>query len=151
MAMTGFYAIQNSEIRFGRDGNWYADGERIANPRIAALFSRSVEPCSGGGYRLRVGDETAPIIVDDTPYVVVGVDIAAAIRVTLNDGTQEQVAAESLALSDDNVFYITVKGGAATARLLRQAHYQIASHVAEAGDGSFVLRVGGREYPIRRR
>ena len=39
MARAGFYAIESHEIRFGRDGEWYSDGERIANAKIAALFS----------------------------------------------------------------------------------------------------------------
>src|SRR5574342_103345 len=54
MARAGFYAIQNSEIRFGRDGRWYADGQPIANARIADLFSQHVQRRPDGGYMLRI-------------------------------------------------------------------------------------------------
>src|SRR5690606_14506329 len=145
------YAIHNSEIRFGKDGEWYADGERIANPRIARLFSRSIQPGPDGGYILQVGDESASILVDDTPYVVTGVTVGEGIRVMLNDGSEEETAADTIEMSDDNVFYCRVKGGSVPARLLRQAHYQLAAHVVEGADGKFVLRVGSSEYPIRRR
>jgi hypothetical protein len=151
MAVVGFYAIHNSEIRFGNDGHWYADGDRIENRRIADLFSRSVERGPGGGYILRVGDETASIAVDDTPYVVTAVAVGDHVRATLNDGTEERIAPESIELSRDNVFYCRVKNGSEPARLLRPAHYQLAAHVGEHRDGEFVLRLGTRELPIRQR
>ena len=74
-ARGGFYAIHNSEIRFGRDGRWYADGQLIANPRIADLFSQHVCRRPDGGYMLRIADEQAPIVVEDTPYVVTGAEL----------------------------------------------------------------------------
>lgn len=151
MPMAGFYAIQNSEIRFGRDGQWYADGEPIANPRIAALFSRSVEARGDGGYRLRVGDETAPIVVDDTPYVVTGIAAGDRLRVTLNDGTEEEVDAGNILLGDADVFYCRVKGGTEDARLLRPAHYQLAALIEEGAPGEFRLRVGSHVHAIVRR
>ncbi len=149
MAVAGFYAIHNSEIRFGADGRWYADGEPITNDRIARLFSRSVEPDGEGGYRLRVGDEMAPIAVDDTPYVVTSVSCEDPLEITLNDQTTEELDESSLEISADNVFYCRVKGGRERARLLRPAHYQLASLVAEDDDAGYVLRCHGRAIPIR--
>lgn len=152
MAMAGFYAIHNSEIRFGCDGVWYADGEPIDNPRIARLFSQSVVRApEGDGYMLRVGDETARIIVDDTPYVVTGVSAGDRLVVTLNDGSTEDVAPESLRLGDNNVFYCRVKAGRESARFLRPAHYQLAEHIGETAAGEFELRLGTRAFPIRSR
>jgi len=151
MPIGGFYAIHNSEIRFGSDGHWYADGDRIENRRIEQLFSRSVERGADGGYMLRVGDETATIIVDDTPYVVTAIAVDDDVRATLNDGTEEEIAPESIEMSRDNVFYCRVKDGSEPARLLRAAHYQLAAHIGERADGEFVLRTGQREFPIRQR
>ena len=42
MPRAGFYTVESGKISFRRDGNWYSDDERIDNPRIALLFSRSV-------------------------------------------------------------------------------------------------------------
>ncbi len=151
MPMAGFYAIQNSEIRFGSDGHWYADGDRIENDRIARLFSKSVEGDGKDGYILRVGDETAPIVVDDTPYVVTAVTVGDGVRVTLNDGSEEEVSPETLELSERSVFYCRVKGDREWARLLRPAHYQLAAHVVESASGGFRLRLGSRDFRIRPR
>lgn len=148
MPGAGFYAIQNSEIRFGSDGVWYADGEPIANQRIARLFAQSVERVAGGGYILRIGDESAPIVVDDTPYVVTSVDVGTDLVVELNDGGREVVAPASLRVGAGNVFYVAVKHGREEARLLRPAHYQLAAHIQETDAGEFVLRLGSRVFPI---
>jgi len=151
MASAGFYTIHNSEIRFATDGYWYADGERIENRRIAALFSRSVERDPNGGYRLRVGDEVAPIIVDDTAYVVIGITLRGAIELALNDGSYEALAEDSLEISSRHVFYCRVKGASEPARFLRAAHYQLSDLIQESDDGSFELRFENRVISIRTR
>lgn len=151
MPIAGFYAVHNSEIRFARDGKWYADGELIDNPKIARLFASSIERSTNGGYRLRVGDETAPIVVEDTPYVVTSVDIDGELVVTLNDGSSEVVADDGIRIGDEDVFYCDVKGGREKARLLRPAHYQLAAHVEPDASGGFRLRVGERVLPLRKR
>lgn len=151
MPGAGFYAIHNSEIRFASDGQWYADGELIANQRIADLFARSIERADDGGYRLRVGDEVASILVDDTPYVVTGVESFEPPRISLNDGSVENLAGDSLEISRDNIFYCDVKEGRERARFLRPAHYQLGQRLEEVGPGRFALRLGNRVVPVRTR
>ena len=152
MARAGFYAVQNSDIRFGRDGRWYADDEVIANPRIAALFARHVERRPDGGYMLQIGDERAPIRVDDTPYVITGsTGHDGAIRIEINDGTCERLDPRTLAIGDGSVLYCRIKGGAEPARFLRAAYYQLADHIGATAGGGFVLQLPSGEYPIERR
>src|SRR5262247_4812109 len=142
MARAGFYAIQNSEIRFGRDGRWYADGEPIANPRIADLFSQHVQRRPDGGYMLRIGDEQAPILVDDTPYVITGAEVTAegTVWLELNDRSREALDPRTLRIGADDVLYCRVKQSAEAARFLRPAYYQIAQHIGRANSGGFVFR-----------
>src|SRR6185369_16553414 len=113
MAKAGFWAIESHTIRFGRDGRWYADDEPIANPRIADLFSRHIVRGDDGAWWLRIGDERAKIVVDDTPFVVTRVDgePQSGFRITLNDGTSEPLAARSLTFGAHDVLYCDVKEG----------------------------------------
>lgn len=152
MPRAGFYAIQASTIRFGRDGNWYADDEQITNTRIADLFSRHVTRDPAGGYMIRMGDERAHIVVDDTPYVVISAAAAPGgdVSVELNDRTVEQLDASSLHAGADDVLYCQVKEGRERARFLRPAYYQLAPHIREIEPTRFVLDVGGKTYPIQR-
>ncbi len=149
MARAGFYAIHSSTIRFGRDGRWYSDDEPITNTRIADLFSKHVVRRPDGSYGIEIGWDKAPIEVEDTPYVVARVDAGAdgAFYIELNDESRELLDVTSLSMSDENVLYCSVKGGAERARFLRAAYYQLAPHFHEAG-GRFYVRAGGRDHAI---
>lgn len=152
MARAGFYAIHNSHIRFGRDGRWYADGQPIVNRRIADLFSSHVRRADSGGYMLEIGPERAPIEVDDTPYVVVGVQIdeKGSAKIELNDHTVEALDAGSLQVGTDEVLYCRVKSGTERARFLRAAYYQLAPFITESEAGHFELMLGGTAYSLAR-
>jgi len=153
MPRGGFYAIHNSEIRFGRDGRWYADGQVIENQRIADLFAQHVQRRPDGGYMLRIADEQAPIEVDDTPFVVIGAELAAegTLWVELNDRSRERLDPHTLQVGGDDVLYCRVKDGREPARFLRPAYYQVAPYIAATAPGAFVLRLSGGDYPIARR
>jgi uncharacterized protein len=151
MPKAGFWAIESHTIRFGRDGRWYADDEPIANPRIAALFARHVTRAEDGSWWLKIGDERAQIVVDDTPFVVTRVDgnPQRGFRITLNDGSSEDLAPQSLDLGDDDVLYCDVKSGAYRARFLRPAQSELLDHVTSDGE-RFVLPVPGGVQPLER-
>jgi hypothetical protein len=152
MAMAGFYTIQSSRIVFGRDGEWYADGARIENRRIADLFARSVRRRDGGGYELCIAEERAAIEVEDTAYVVRGVfGDGGQLAVELNDASAEKLDAASLAVGSGNVLYCKVKAGAEWARFTRPAYHQLASSIREIAPGRFALEMGGRVHVIGKR
>lgn len=152
MPRAGFYAISSSRITFGRDGRWYSDGEPIVNQRIADLFSRHLTRHPDGGYQIAMGDERARIEVEDTPYVVVGVegDAQRGLTVHLNDGSAEVLDLRSLRSGADAVLSCAVKAGRERARFLRAAYYQLAPFI-EQDDGRFYIVSGDRRFPIAQR
>jgi uncharacterized protein len=150
MARAGFYAIESGKISFRRDGNWYTDDERIDNPRIALLFSRSVKRNPDGSYFLQVAEERAPITVEDTPYVVKAVhENDGGFTIITNDDEQEPLDPASLEVGRDNVLYCRVKRGAFRARFLRTAYYHLSNNFFTEGGETFSLVVHGRRYPIK--
>jgi hypothetical protein len=151
MPRAGFYAVESGRISFRRDGNWYTNEERIDNPRIALLFSRSIRRGAGGGYYLEVGDERAPIEVEDTPYVVRTIeDDGGALMIVLNDGTREPLDPASLAVGAQDVPYCSVKGGEFEARFLRPAYYHL-SRYFDSGPGGYCINLAGKSYPLGKR
>jgi hypothetical protein len=150
MARAGFYAIESGKISFRRDGNWYTDDERIDNPRIALLFSRSIRRNPDGSYYLQVAEERAPITVEDTPYVVKAVyENDGGFIVVTNDDEQEPLDPATLEVGRDNVLYCRVKGGAYSARFLRTAYYHLSNNFFTDEGETYSLVVDGRRYPIR--
>jgi len=150
MPTAGFYAIESHSIRFGRDGEWYSDGERIDNRRIADLFSRCVRKDPRGGYMLQMGDEKAPLEVEDTPFVVrqIDGDPEHGFTALLNDGTSERLDPATVRIGADHAFYCRVKNGESEARLLRPAHYALARAIDGDERGGYRLRIGGKTHPI---
>ena len=151
MARAGFYAVESGKISFRRDGNWYSDDERIDNPRIALLFSRSIRRNPDGSYYLQVAEERAAITVEDTPYVVKSIegDAARGFTLVLNDEEHEELDPATLEVGADNVLYCRVKGGTERARFLRSAYYHLSPGFEADDRGGFAIIVRGRRYPLR--
>jgi uncharacterized protein len=151
MPRAGFYAVESGKISFRRDGNWYSDEERIDNPRIALLFSQSIKRNPDGSYFLQVAEERAPITVEDTPYVVKGIedDGKGGFMLILNDDTREAMDPASLAIGADNVLYARVKDGKYRARFLRPAYYHLSANFESDGAGRFFVQIGGHRYPLK--
>lgn len=149
MTRAGFYPISSGQISFGRDGRWYCDGEAIPNPAIARLFSRSLEVLPDGRGRLSLGEDTAFVRIEDTPWVITTIDGSPeqGFAVTLNDGTTEPLEPASLRVGADHVLYCRVKTRH-EARFLRPAYYALLRFAEPAPDGTIELPVG-RERRIR--
>src|ERR1700691_2818745 len=150
MARAGFYAVESRKISFRRDGNWYSDAERIDNPRIALLFSRSIRRNPDGSFFLQVAEERAPITVEDTPYVVRTVedDAGGGFTIVTNDDAREPLDPATLEVGADNVLYCAVKEGAYRARFLRHAYYHLADHFLTDDGENFAIVIGGRRHRI---
>jgi hypothetical protein len=151
MARAGFYAVESGKISFRRDGHWYSDDERIDNPRIAMLFSRSIRRNPDGSYYLQVAEERAPITVEDTPYVVTRIegDAAHGFIIVLNDDAREPLHPDALEIGADNVMYTAVKNGDERARFLRPAYYHLSQCIQGDERSGFVLEIAGRRYTLR--
>ena len=151
MPRAGFYAVESGKISFRKDGNWYSDDERIDNPRIALLFSKSIQRNPDGSYFLKVAEERASIVVEDTPYVVKSIedDGKRGLNLVLNDDTREALDPSSLEVGPENVLYARVKGGEFKARFLRPAYYHLSGNFEADESGGFFLKVDGQRYPLK--
>lgn len=153
MPAAGFYSIHTDKLTFGTDGRWYADGEPVLHKKLANLFSRYLRRKNSGGYEIWIDDRYhADVEVDDTPYVVVDINVAPDddIYIELNDGSTERLPGDTLQVGDTEVLYCAVKNGTERARFLRSAYHQLADRIEQLDTGGFTLRCGGKHCPIRR-
>lgn len=150
MPRAGFTAISSGKIKFGKDGLWYSDDEVIPNRAIRRLFSQTLIVSPEGRARLELGEDKADVIIEDTPWVVTGVEgtPATGFTVILNDETSEALDPASLRVGPENVLYCRVKRGAHEARFLRPAYYELTRHAEPGPGGEAVLRVGDRTIHI---
>ena len=158
MAGAGFFPITASQLRFGSDGRWYADGEPVTHARLARFFTRHLRRKVPGGYEIWVDERYhADVEIEDSPFVVISVSADGETGSTpcrpgfilhLNDETTERLDPETLQVGADNVLYCRIKGGTERARFLRPAYYQLAQFIEEHGDGQFRLHCGTVAHPI---
>lgn len=120
------------------------------------LFSKNLKKDSAGRYYVRVGHESASVVVEDAPYVVKSVTILEGpdglpndYILHLNDETHEILSTGSLSVNEQNVMYCEVKCGSERARFLRAAYYQICSHLHSDEKGEkYWLPWRSRKIPI---
>jgi hypothetical protein len=134
VARAGFWSVGGYEISFRRDGHWYADDDLIENERIAWLFSSHIQSDGDAGWVVDLGIDRQPVVVEDTPLVVVSITRAAdgSFEQRTNDGITEALDPSTLAVGDDHVLYCTVDRGprgTMRARFLRPAYYALMEYV----------------------
>jgi hypothetical protein len=137
-------------LRVDVDGDWLDDDVAITHAGILAnLWSLLKRDAQGYFIQTRV---RIPVEVEDVPFVVSRIERRGEIlHAFLNDGTEADVDPASLRVGSDDVPYCAVKGGAFEARLSRAAAFQLLAMADyDEATGRGALRLGGREYPLRR-
>jgi hypothetical protein len=130
----------------------------ITHRRTHLLFSKSIRRDPTGKYSVHVGPESAEVIVEDAPYTIRSVTIGEEpdgppkdYILHLNDETQERLESGSLVISEQDVMYCRVKGGAERARFLRAAYYQICTKLEyNETDDRYWLPCSDRQIQIHR-
>lgn len=152
MPGAGFYSIHTDKLSFRADGRWYADDEPVVHKRLALLFSRYIRRKTTGGYEIWIDEHYhADVDVEDTPFVVTGLDADPRddLYIELNDASTERLNTGSLEVGDHDVLYCRVKGGSERARFLRSAYNQLADRIEPTEAGGFALRCSGKLHPIK--
>jgi hypothetical protein len=138
------------KLRVDVDGTWYDDDVEITHPGIVANLRANLRRDARGYFiqtRVRI-----PVAVDDVPWVVTRVERRGdALSGILNDGTETTIDPSTLRIGPGDVPYCVVKDGTFEARLSRAATYQLLAHGEyDERTGRGALRLGGREYELRR-
>ena len=138
------------KLRVDIDGAWYDDDVEITHPGILANLRSNLRHDTEGYFiqtRVRI-----PVVVDDVPWVVIRLERRGeALHGILNDGTETAIDPATVRIGTGDVPYCRVKEGAFEARLSRAAAFQLlALGEYDERTGRGALRLGGREYELRR-
>jgi uncharacterized protein len=141
---------RESTIVLDRDGRFWHDGGRVDHVALdKALRSWIARHPDDGRFILTNGYDWTYFRVDDTPYHVDALrQEGDAVTLVLVGGDEEPLDPGTLALGDEGVVYVKVKGGAFEARFSRHAQTQLAPMLD--GDPPR-LRIAGRDHPFGRR
>jgi len=144
-------------FRIDRDGVWLHEGREVTHPGVLAnLFANLAR--DEAGHFLQVGPRRIPVQVDETPFVVVSLEVPEIqtdsiepVTLVLSDGSRERLDPRSLWIGPGNVPYCRVKGGTFEARLSLPAWLALAERLEEDEVGEPVLVAGRKRVRIPRR
>jgi hypothetical protein len=144
---TRWHTREDSGLRLDKHLTWRHDGGVVDHPRVVEAFNRGVRVEEDGRYTLHLGADWCFIEVEDCAFAAVAVDVSEGNRlsVRLSDRTAEWLDAETLALDDEGVLTVRVKGGRAKARFSRDAQAQLAAFLEER-EGGLELVVNGQRW-----
>jgi hypothetical protein len=149
--MAGLQTDGQCLLRIDKEGNWFYNKLPIINKAIYLFFNQHLTQDESGAYIIRIGNETSRLFVEDTPFVVTGVDYIQTkapedyFDIRLNDETIEKLDLQTLYIGKNNIPYCRVKGGTFPARFLRSAYYQLSQHVQQEGEEGFYIMLNGRK------
>jgi uncharacterized protein len=143
---------RESTIALDREGRFTHDGAPIDHPALERALRRwiAVHPDDGRPVLMN-GYDWCYFRVEDAPIIVSSFHLAddGAGTLTLFDETEEPLDLETLALGDDGVVYVKVKGGRIDARFSRHAQTQLAPILVSAEPPTVRLKGKERVIPPR--
>ncbi len=60
----------HENLTLSREGVWLSNGEEITHEATVQAFHRCLETAHEGGWRIRIGREEKPVLIEDTPRFV---------------------------------------------------------------------------------
>jgi hypothetical protein len=131
------------------EGRFLVHGEPVTHARTLEVLWRGLE-ASAGGWVVRVGREAAPVAVEGTPYVVVGIaERPGGIDLLLAGGGREPLLPGSLRVGRDGILRASLASGHPT-RFGRAAQIALGMLLSEdsSAPGGFRLALSGESWPL---
>jgi len=124
------------DIRIDKEGVWYFRGAEMFRKEIVNFFYEHIRRDEEGRYILELENDCCYLDVEDTPFVVRGVNKCLAgdngeeiLTVELSDDNVERLDPSRVWIGADNVPYCSVKNDRFYARFTRNGYYQLAKFI----------------------
>lgn len=134
----------------------FLHGEVAVHPRVAVLFARHIVPQKDGAYRLEIGYDKQPLLVEDAAFRVLSLTLdgpADALRgaiLHLSDASQEPLAPQTLMQSAANVLYCRVwRAGLHVAVRFSAQQYHTLAWSMQICETGYALRLAGALWPLQ--
>jgi hypothetical protein len=136
-------------LRLDRNGRFWHEGVEVTHPRLREALLKWLDVRDDGRDIVKLDDQRyAYVDVDDAHLRAVSARWEGdRVRLVLDDGSDEELAYDSLARGADDALYCRVRGGRLRARLTTAAYNAIADQIEES-PGGFALRAAGGLHSI---
>lgn len=141
------------DLFIASSGEWFSDGQKVIHERIYKLFNLSLHKNGGQGYYIRIGEQTCPVRVENTPFVVRGAyyendeEGRDVIWLTLNDGRRVPLEPGSLRAHSEVDLRCSVLDGEFEAAFSAAALAHMAPFLErDSENGGFSICLNGCKY-----
>ena len=142
--------FRQTGIRLDREGRFWHEGEEITHEGFRRALLRWLDRLDDGRPILRLDERRyAYVDVDDTELLARGARWDGdRLILALNDGTEEELAYDTLRVRADHSLTCHVRDGRLAARITTPAYQVLAQRVVEI-PGGFALDAAGARHPLR--
>jgi hypothetical protein len=121
-----------------RDGTWLSNGSPVTHQAQVDAFFRGIER-HPGGWRIRVGQDTKEVQVEDTGFFVRSMEgtPGGGFTLILSDGTMEPLDEASLRYLPGRLT-CRIRGGAEEARFLSAPYHDLLSGLVQDENGYWI-------------
>jgi hypothetical protein len=137
--------VDNPQIRINADGVWYYGETALERITLVRLFY-SVLKLESDQYYLVTPVEKIPVVVEDVPYAVIGVEfVGSTIQCTLNDETIIPFVGMCYPrIGINNALYIRLNSSF-EARFTRSAFAQISNWIEQENESKYFIAIDGEK------
>lgn len=142
--------FRQTGIRLDREGRFWHEGEEITHEGFRRALLRWLDRLEDGRPILRLDERRyAYVDVDDTELLARGARWDGdRLILALNDGTEEELAYDTLRVRPDHSLVCDVRGGRLAARVTTAAYQVLSQRVVETPGGGFALDAAGARHPL---
>ncbi len=141
--------FRQTGLRLDASGQFWHEGAMVTHQGIRMALLRWMDTLADGRSILRIDDgRYAYIEVDDAHLLATSANWRDdRVWLVLNDGTQEELAYETLVAKPTGAMYCRVRGGRLRARLKPDASATVAEQIWEQG-GNVFLHAAGQTFAV---
>jgi hypothetical protein len=141
---------RESRIRLDAHGVFWNEGVRMEHPGLIKAFASWVRRHPDDGrFILSNQYDWTYFTVDDAPFFVRALELRGGRPwLVLTDGAEEPLDPASLMTGREDALYVRVKNGEFEAKFLPSAQSALVAVLDEAADGTPVVVMDGRAFPI---
>jgi len=138
-------------LRLDRAGRFWHQGALVTHPRLRQALLRWLDVLDDGRDVVRLDERRyAYVDVEDAHLRAVSARWDGdRVWLVLDDGSEEELAYDTLASGPDHALTCRVRGGRLRARLTTAAQHAVAARIEEVAGGGFALRAAGGLHAIR--
>jgi hypothetical protein len=132
--------VEYQDIKITREGKWFFGDAEMFRRNILQILARNINRDENGSYFIEMGSERNPLIVEDVPFLAVGIveEDDKPVKLVFHDLQEMDLDHEMRLYIKEDVPYISYRWVADT-RLSRGVYWKLSDYFDFRGDEIYIV------------